>query len=201
MQLVKRTGLILLVLFLTPATAADSGGGGRGLALADAMLGMMDRLGMLGERNPQWPRQNHWTGGMPWQSMGGVAPGMGGAWPGPAYPWTSVDPQGWFPVQPGNHRLNGLWQGLGGERLLIDVPRFRLQADARRSVQGRLVLRDNHLMMQTEDAGRPLVFEFAENQGRLALRGADGNLYLYRLIQRPGNPATTPPMTGKPTMQ
>ncbi len=175
--------LILLLLSACPVLAADRGT--RGLAMADAMLNMMNGIGLLGQSSrqlPQTPMDGWQWNSSPGRFMGNRVPGtpspgssMGGM-PAPGHPLT------WMGYQPGSppNRLDGIWQGRAGEHLFIKGNRFRLQADDNRRADGMLQLRERHLLLQTQEAPRPMLFEYAEQKGRLVLRTPDGNLYLYR---------------------
>ena len=77
--------------------------------------------------------------------------------------------------------LNGVWMGRAGEWLLIKAPYFRLMSGRGQHLDGMFRLRDDLLIMQTQQSDRPWLYEFAEDQGRLVLRDRQGNLFLYRL--------------------
>ncbi len=180
--------------FIQPGLAGN--GNGSGMALADGMLKMMGAMGMLSQTQPSWQQfqPNQWQWGNPALS----------SMPNPttAAPWH-------FPYSPqdfiGEHnrplsatapqaRLEGLWQGSGGERLWMSNGSFMLQADQGRKISGRMKLQPPYLLMQANQSQSPMLFEYAQHQGRLALRSADGTLYLYRRIEStpktlPGPPA------------
>lgn len=99
-------------------------------------------------------------------------------------PW----PDGWRPdgFQPGPlpapalGQLQGIWISNTGEQLWLRGPRFRLQARAGRIAEGLLQLRSGRLAFYSPQLDRHWLFEYAEHEGRLALRDSQGRLFLFR---------------------
>jgi len=102
--------------------------------------------------------------------MGEVGPGALQALPEMAEQWANETAPG----------LEGLWISNSGERLLIHDSRFILDAGRGRQAQGILQIRDNYLALHSPRHNHTWFYEFAEHQGRLALRDSHGRLYLFR---------------------
>ncbi len=82
-------------------------------------------------------------------------------------------------------RLNGSWQGQAGEILVIRNGRFRIYLQPNAYQEGRMVLQGEHmLLLQDLSTGLTRQYEFAESQGRLALRDDQENLLLYLRLSR-----------------
>lgn len=137
--------------------------------------------------------------GMP-GSMGGM-PGSMGSMPGIS-PWTM--PGGMTNSIPGNIPFNqwnrfipsekqndyktpldGRWQGQTGEILAISNGRFRIYQQRNKYKEGQLFIQQNNrLVLQHSDTGNSSFFEYAESNGQLVLRGENGQLLLFRRIDR-----------------
>jgi hypothetical protein len=139
-------------------------------AMANAMARMMEAMGFLGGGAATEP----WSAPMQAaeeardmleQMPGGEAlqavPGMTG--------WTGTS-------------LDGVWEGREGGLLIVQGPRFRLYAPTHAHIDGLIQQRGDRIAMYTprDDVARP--YEFALQQGRLVLRDAAGQLYLYRRL-------------------
>jgi hypothetical protein len=175
--------LILLSLLTgtAPQQAEAANSGSRGLAMADAMLSMMDAMGMFGRDagggfdpgrgfSQPWGSVPGGFGSLPWAS----------GWPGPGSSGANAwDPRSWWGQASGTS-LDGSWVGRTGERLWIGSGRFRLESGANREIEGLLRLRDKILALYSPAHDRSWVYEYAEHEGRLALRDTQGRIYLYR---------------------
>lgn len=164
----------------TPAVAADPGAGR--LTLSDAMLKMMDAMGMIDQRSGvdstndfarTWESMAQGARSMPWQ--GGPPPPTGTPRDAPSHWWTDGSRE--------SMSLQGNWASESGERLQIRGAHFRLQAGATRAVDGTLSLRGHLLALYSPRYNQRWIYEYAEHEGRLALRDSQGRLYLYRRIQ------------------
>ena len=87
---------------------------------------------------------------------------------------------------PGSGALEGTWVGRAGDILEIRGDRFRISDGAGRTSAGTLVLRDNYVGFYDPQTGAARQYEFATQEGRLALRDETGMLLLY---MREGMPA------------
>lgn len=80
-------------------------------------------------------------------------------------------------------RLTGSWQGTNGEILVIRNGRFRLYMDRTRFRDGRIILHNERVFSLLDPrTKRSQKYEYAENQGQLALRDAWGRLHLYKRV-------------------
>lgn len=165
--------------------------------MADAMLRMMEAMGML---------DMDVTG-----MAGGALSGPLGSWeqfaqdispaPGmfnqPGSPtnmpdWTSLPSDMGLNSQDDTetarilNRLAGPWLGRAGEQLYIRDNRFILQAGPGRLARGHLFIRGKLLGFRSRDHEGSWVFEFKEHQGRLVLRDKAGQIFLFRKMNNPG---------------
>jgi hypothetical protein len=187
-----------------PAPAAAQGGReALAASMANAMVRMMEAMGLFGGGSfGSWAGVPAITGLMrPYGSM------MGG--PG-AYPWglPMQDPsQAWglggdalrqmVPGLPGaataigagGDALDGVWEGSGGDLLIVQGGRYRLYAPQDQYIDGLLQRQSSRVALYNVQAGNTQVFDFATQDGRLALRDANGQVYLYRRFG--GSPLAT----------
>lgn len=84
--------------------------------------------------------------------------------------------------------LDGLWESPSGELLWIHGQRFRLHAGADRQTQGIVQTRGRYMAMRSRQAQRTRFYEYAEQDGRLAMRDSQGRIYLYRRREAPKSP-------------
>lgn len=137
------------------------------------MGNMMTPAMPMMQSNP-WSSASNWMNTNPWSN----------AVPQPGY---STSP-GWGsgPWSPGMQPspLDGSWQGNSGEILTISQGRFRIYMNRNEYREGSISISGNYLTMTPVSTGHGRVYEFAEHQGRLALRDESGNLLLYQRIQR-----------------
>ena len=185
----RKEGVIFFLLFVAvlnygsqgSAFAADPGAGR--LALTDAMLKMMDAMGMIGQSagagggrhyDRTWespaPARKDW----PWHQ--GSPPQTGA--------WRDVPSRGELDGSLERHMaLQGDWTSQSGEWLQIRGSRFRLRGGAQREVDGTLSVRDQLLALHSPRYNQTWIYQFAEQDGRLVLRDARGQMYLYRRVQ------------------
>jgi len=178
------TALLLAVLAWSPTQAASSDAAD---VMAKAMAKMMDAMGLFdGDSGTAMP------------TMPSMMPGMGsfgyGQMPWSQMPWSQVpgygvftDPittfgmpgmgeqftrsMGW-PSAGGGSGLDGIWEGRDGGLMIIRGPRFRLQIQRR----------GDRIALFEPSTESVRAYEMAEQQGRLVLRDAAGNTYLYRRL-------------------
>ena len=188
--------VLALLAGTVPATAEDVSAAPRA-AMAEAMAKMMEAMGFLGPALP---------GSMP-SPVPGVMPGMLPSpltgMPGATDPKTLMD-QGMekggaalqqmtegmkMPDTPASFmpwgtpsRLDGVWEGRNGELLIVQGNRFRIYPGASHYVDGYIQLQGDRLALYNPGNEHIRPFEFAESEGRLALRDPAGTLFLYRRL-------------------
>ena len=200
-----RTLVLALTLLLTTEAAAEDPSAAPRVAMADAMARMMEAMGFLNP--PASPGLPMTTPLAPLSGMpGGLSiPGMTGM-PG-ASPWPSPsgDPSGLMgkggevmkqmtegmkipgstigamPPSPGS-RLDGVWEGRNGELLIVQGNRFRIYPGSSGFVDGYIQLSGERLAMYNPENAHISPFDFAESEGRLALRDRNGGHFLYRRL-------------------
>jgi hypothetical protein len=92
---------------------------------------------------------------------------------------------------PGQSSLDGIWQGRGGEIVLVMYGHFRIYADAENYRDGLYQIRDSRLILYDPQTGSQRSYEFALDEGRMVLRGDDDQLLLYRQLPIPVPPYST----------
>ena len=188
---------VLALLAGTVAAAAEDVSAAPRAAMAEAMAKMMEAMGFLGPALP---------GSMP-SPIPGVMPGMMPSpltgMPGATDPKTLMD-QGMekggaalqqmtegmkMPDTPASFmpwgtpsRLDGVWEGRNGELLIVQGNRFRIYPGASHYVDGYIQLQGDRLALYNPGNEHIRPFEFAESEGRLALRDPAGTLFLYRRL-------------------
>ena len=105
---------------------------------------------------------------------------------GSDYDYNYRDRYAYPPYRPSSaigRRLNGSWQGTSGNILVIRNGRFRLYRDRNRYREGRVILHNEYTLSLVDPRSqRSLRYEFAEQEGRLALRDNQGYLHLYKRV-------------------
>jgi hypothetical protein len=158
--------------------------------MADTMARMMEAMGLFGA-GAQGAR-SMMGGGMPQMPYGMPFPGggnpmdqygrMGQEWMGRLSPGGSQGGAG-MPAMPWQgSALEGVWEVAGGGLLIVQGERFRLYAPDWSQVEGSIRTSGARLHLTNPEVGFDLDFEYAVDQGRLAMRDASGQLYLYRLV-------------------
>lgn len=187
-------GLFSVVFYLalasfSPLLMAEERGAGK--AMADAMTRMMEVMGFSASDAPtQIPEQAMdqmmgavmdgqdtpealpledpwsapfgdplWTFGLPerWQAFGGL------------FRWRSTT-------------LEGVWEGRDGGLLIIQGYRFRLYQPGSGHRDGFIQQRGDRVALYNPLTGVALPYESAQQDGRLVLRDAAGQLFLYRRL-------------------
>jgi hypothetical protein len=169
--------VILSLLMPVPLAAADPSAPTR--AFAEAMARMMDAMGLLGDEGAAAP--------MPMPMTPPPMPGADGAMPGmdDMADWVRELPGSVeLPGMPGWKRtgLDGIWEGRAGGLLIVQAHRFRLYSGQGGYIDGLIQQRGDRIDIY--DPARDIVrpYEFAQHQGRLVLRDAAGQVYLYRRL-------------------
>lgn len=182
--------------------------------MSQAMLSMMDAMGNLAQdynRNKGWSSGSYSQPFNSWQGMNASPWGMY-TMPGAGIPGQqqfqglinqapssgTINPQisqGIAGTQtqlmaPQQSPLDGIWQGQGGELVLVMYGHFRIYANADAYRDGRYEVRDQRIIMQDPQTGATRAFEFALSEGRLVLRDKDGQLLLFRQLPIPVPPYT-----------
>lgn len=163
---------LLLFLALAPSLTWAEGQWGSREAMADAMVRMMDAMGMFNSSPGSTLSSNPFAtpgpfGGSPW------APGYGGY----GMPWMGSR---------GASSLQGIWEGRDGELVVVQGERFRIYSSDGRTLDGRVRVQGDRLAMHVPGEAQARAFQFAESQGRLVLRDSDGQVYLYRRLRLDG---------------
>ncbi|MBP8197105.1 MAG: hypothetical protein KAX64_00940 [Chromatiaceae bacterium] len=207
--------LAITLLFATEALAEDPGAAPRA-AMADAMSRMMEAMGFLNPpTSPGLPMTTPLSG-MP----GGFSiPGMTGMPGSSSWPAPGGDPSGLMgkggevmkqmtegmkssggalSSSPGS-RLDGVWEGRNGELLIVQGNRFRIYPGSSGYVDGYLQLSGDRLAMYNPENAHISPFDFAESDGRLALRDRNGSHFLYRRLwlDQPTPPLPSPAAADK----
>jgi hypothetical protein len=81
--------------------------------------------------------------------------------------------------------LDGIWQGRGGEVVLVMYGHFRIYADADHYRDGMYQINDNLLILHDPQTGHSRTYEYAYDEGRMVLRDEAGQLLLYRQLPIP----------------
>lgn len=188
------TALLFAVLCSNPAQAASSDAAD---VMAKAMAKMMDAMGLFdgdsGTGTPAMPSMmpgmgSFGSGQMPWSQMPwGQIPGHGVftdpittfGMPGMGEQFNRS--MGW-PWGTGASGLDGVWEGRDGGLMIIRGPRFRLQAAQGGHIEGLIQRRGDRIALFEPSSESVRAYEMAEQQGRLVLRDAAGNTYLYRRL-------------------
>jgi len=174
-------GLLFVFLFLPWLSVWGAEGSAGREAMADAMSRMMEAMGLMGSggeaaramTNGGVPGMSP-VPGMPLDQAGEVGRQMmegmvsGGAGAG-RMPWTGA-------------ALGGIWESAGGGLLIVEGGNYRLYAPNWAFVDGTIQVTGDRVRMVSRRAGFSLEFEFALDQGRLALRDAQGQVFLYRRL-------------------
>jgi hypothetical protein len=187
--------LIAFVLSLSAMLPASAAGSDAADVMAKAMARMMEAMGLFdGDSGPAVPAMpsmmpgmgNFGSGQMPWSQMpwtqmpgyGAFADpitafgmqGMGDQWAsGKGWPW-------------GGSGLDGIWEGRDGGLMIIRGQRFRLQAAQGGHIEGLFQRRGDRIALYEPNSESVRAYEVAEQGGRLVLRDAAGNTYLYRRL-------------------
>lgn len=182
---------VLLLLYGCAPALAEQGSANRFKSMANSMFDMMDAFsseyqkrsgsGRSESRDRPNTRGTPWSGGYtPW-GMGMMSPWNQGYMPGAPQEWWGGAPFGQHPPST-TAPLDGHWQGRSGEILSVDNGWFRIQQNRDSYREGRISLPgQGRLLMLNPDTGVSRMYEYAEHQGRLVLRGDSGYLLFRRV--------------------
>jgi hypothetical protein len=159
--------LILVVLPCWMGSASAEGTTGRE-AMADAMSRMMEAMGLMGTGGNRGAAGIEGPLGQAAETARGMMEGAARGVPG----------AGTSPFSDGS--LNGIWEAAGGGLLIVAGGNYRLYAPNWAFVDGILQVAGGRIRMMSRRAGFSLEFEYALDQGRLAMRDSNGQVYLYR---------------------
>jgi hypothetical protein len=162
--------------------------------MADAMARMMEAMGFLDSgAGSGFSGGSSWApafgsfampGSMPWgapyqdpsrrldmgEAMRQFSRGMTGPGGGRSFPWMGS-------------QLEGVWEGRTGDLLIVQGNRFRIYAGDAARVDGYIMVRGNRVALFNPVDSNTQLYEYAESEGRLALRDASGQLMLYRRLR------------------
>ncbi|QGU33591.1 hypothetical protein [Thermochromatium tepidum] len=140
--------------------------------MAHAIARMMESMGFTGQVEPRSPAPV-----APPAPMGMPSWGMLGQMPGAAAtsPWAGSV-------------LEGVWEDNQGGLLIVQGGFYRLYAACRGYIEGEIRVWSDRVELSNRAENFTQTFEFALDQGRLALRDRNGQLYLYRRLVL--NPST-----------
>jgi hypothetical protein len=82
----------------------------------------------------------------------------------------------------GASRLEGLWEDNQGGLLIVQGGLYRLYSGCRGYIEGEIRVGGDRIELSNRRENFTQSFEFALDQGRLALRDQNGQLYLYRRL-------------------
>ncbi len=152
---------LLLALCLSGGSAGAQQGSASRQAMADTMSRMMESMGLLGPGTG-----NSAAGGDSWDQPGEVGrrmmEGLGKGASGGG--------------------LDGQWEAAGGGLLIVQGGNYRLYAPYGGYVDGIIQVAGSRVRMASRRARFALEFEYALDQGRLAMRDTRGQVYLYRRL-------------------
>ena len=202
MHHLRRTLLAALCLLVLCSPGARADAGASRQAMADGMARMMEAMGFLGSgANTANSMARGQMPGMPSPfGMPGLGMGMPGM-PSSGMPFSGgnqMDQAGrmgstmmdqFSQTVPGMGQmpwsasaLEGVWEIAGGGLLIVQGSNYRLYAPDGGYVDGTLQVSGDRLQMANARAGFVLQFDYALDQGRLAMRDQSGQVYLYRRL-------------------
>lgn len=191
--------LVCLLGLAAPSPADDTRS-----AMADAMVRMMEAMGLFGSTGgsfssgpPGWSNPMGMSG---WPSGFGAMPAMpgmpgAGSVPMPSPGGTPMDPttqmgqmgQMMERFAPGaapwgTGPLEGIWEGSDDGLLIVQGERYRLYAPLSGSIDGDIRVKGDLVELSNPRESFTQEFEYALDQGRLVFRDRHGQIYLYRRL-------------------
>mgnify|MGYP001809981874 CR=1 FL=1 len=82
-----------------------------------------------------------------------------------------------------NSVLEGIWEDNQGGLLIVQGRFYRLYAPGRGVIDGEIRVATNRVELDNRQENFTQTFEFALDQGRLALRNQSGQVFLYRRLE------------------
>lgn len=193
----------LLLIFLLLQSPAHAGGSAASNIMSKAMLSMMDAMGNMAQdynRNKGGSSGNFTQPFNSWQGMNTYPWAMYGL-PGSGIPGQQqlqgmiTQGQQVFPgtntvfqpqlTPPPQSPLDGIWQGQGGEMVLVMYGHFRIYANADTYRDGQYSVTNEQIIMYDPASGTKRAYDYALSEGRLVLRGPQGKLLLFRQLPIP----------------
>ncbi|MCG6896282.1 MAG: hypothetical protein LJE61_05170 [Thiocapsa sp.] len=184
-------------------------------AMADAMVRMMEAMGLFGAGSGAFP-----AGPQGWSNPMGMSgwPSGFGSWPGgvpgsvpmPFPGGSQMDPMSQMgqmgqagqmaemmgrlaPGGPmagampwGAGPLEGIWEGSDDGLLIVQGGRYRIYAPFSGSIDGDIRVTGDRVELTNRRESFAQEFEYALDQGRLVLRDRQGQVYLYRRLMLDG---------------
>ena len=139
-------------------------------AMGNAIARMMESMGFASTgapgTTPTLPDPANSMGMSGWPSVFGnlSLPSGGGAMPG------------------GGSVLEGIWEDNQGGLLIVQGRFYRLYALGRGAIDGEILVESNRVDLANRQESFIQTFEFALDEGRLALRNQSGQVFLYRRL-------------------
>lgn len=197
-----RSLFLVSLTFTLPIVYADGQQGTRE-TMADAMSKMMEAMGMFnpspGSSLPSDPMSMAKPfGGPAWMPGGG---GFGMPWGSPFQDPSRAMGMGEEMMKrfsPDASPLEGIWEGRNGELVVVQGKRFRIYSGAAGYVDGYVHVQGDRMAMYTTGERQARPFEYAESNGRLVLRDAGGQTYLYRRLRLDNVQSSIPPPAPEP---
>lgn len=171
--------LLMMAVFHTHAAAApplDT----PAQAMAQAIARMMESMGFFagaGDPGPIPPSG--------WPSAFGGVPGMSGMGHqmSPGTLMGQMGERAFGDTMTGQTTvLEGVWEDNQGGLLIVQGRFYRLYAARKGYIEGGIRVTDDRVELSNQTLGFTQTFELALDQGRLVLRDASGQLYLYRRL-------------------
>ena len=175
-----------------PAAESDGGRDAMASAMGEAMLRMMETMGFLRSAASAPPGIANWSETFAPGALGQVMPGaLGQAMP-PAL--GQALPPALEQALPGaaggsswsGQPLEGIWEGGDATLLIVQAGHYRLYAGIGDYLDGEVRIEGDRLVMTNRRESFSQTFEFARDGDRVALRDANGQVYLYRRLRLDG---------------
>ncbi|MBK1716776.1 hypothetical protein CKO27_03755 [Thiocystis violacea] len=169
--------------------------------MARAIARMMEAMGFTGAGGfgsavpPLAPGAGHPMGMTGWPSALGQIPGAASMMPYPGGSQAGSMANMMQQAMPGGASswggagLEGLWEDNQGGLLIVQGGLYRIYSSCKGYIEGDIHVGTNRLDMTNRSGDFTQTFEFALDQGRLALRDQSGQVYLYRrlILDRPAD--------------
>ncbi|MFP4062402.1 MAG: hypothetical protein ACLFS2_06360 [Halochromatium sp.] len=176
--------LIAVVLSLSALLPLPAVGGDAADVMAKAMARMMEAMGLFDGDSatpampPMMPDYSSFADPIKAFGMQGMADAFAAR-------------EGW-PWGGGGQRLDGIWEGRDGGLMILRRPRFRLHAAQGGHIEGLFQRRGDRIAFYEPNTESVRAYEIAEQQGRLVMRDAAGQTYLYRRLWLESSPWEAP---------
>lgn len=149
----------------------------------DQMLqGMMNMMGQFAQQMQQPAQMSGQMMTAPATAMGAIPGFDAGSGMLPPPQATPAPPAPAMPTTP--TALDGAWRADSGEYLLIEGERFRLHADSKRYIDGRLRTRGDIVGLLYPKRRTALLYRYQISGDQLQLRDQQGQTLRYRRVRR-----------------